>query len=534
MVKLLRQEPYVAETTLAYSSSEQRSLFPEEQLHNERSFTVGKRTIYQAQSQDLLALFEDAGHPEKVMCVAMDYAKATHTALPCNGMGEYLRKPFPVYNSQKGIDFLVERIRAACKRHGIQSKHVFFGGEDVPTYAVNFIHALRSRGWIVASVNSFDAKKQRENMQASSDILDLLGIAKMLLSRRGNASPAQTGIYLNLRNLVRHRRQLVHMRTEISNRTHTLVDQLFPGFLDEKKSGIVPFSDGSLWLMEQRFSARQIRRRRSDGLVHGLQRCGTPRADQAVAKLKGLADQVLAPASEYIETLQMSLSQQVALYRCLSQNIDQSVHEMALLLAQTPAALLTTVRSIAIVLASGVVAELGDPHAQRPVNNLCSYAGIVPRSKQTGGPEQDPKIGRVGRRANRILKDYLVQSGSMIGRLGPADLMADHHRRQSTGQHADFGIARRYLRLGMCLMRTGQIYLPPELRTEKATAEQRAAYYLKLWPKLRKKWRDVKADHVAFDPRNPLGQWRNMVEEFYGVKLPLIRSTGNGGGKRNR
>ena len=495
---------------------------------------MGNRTIYQAQSQELRNLFEDAGHPRKVMCVALDYAKATHTALLCNGAGEYLRKPFPVYNSQEGIDYLVERVRAGCKKHRIQSKHVFFGGEDTPTYAVNFMHALRSRGWLVAFVNAWEAKKQRENMQASSDILDLLGIAKMLLNRRCNTNPAQTGIYLNLRNLVRNRRRLVHMRTETSNRMHTLVDQLFPGFLDERKSGIVGFSAGSLWLMEDRFSARQIRRRRSDGLMHGLQRCGTPHPDKAVAKLKTLAEQALGPASEYIDTLQISLGQQVALHRCLSDNIEQSEHEMAVLLAQTPGALLTSVRTIATVLASGVVAELGDPHAQNPVNNLCSYAGIIPRTKQTGGPEQDPKTGRVRKRANRILKDYIVQSGSLIGRQGPPDLMADHHRRQSTGQHADFGIARRYLRLGMCLMRTGQIYLPPELRTEDATPEQRAAYYLKLWPNLSAKWRRVKADHIAFDPKNPLGQWRNMVEELYGIKLPLKRPLVDGGGKRKR
>ena len=495
---------------------------------------MGKRTIYQAQSQDLRHLFEDAGHPSKVMCVPLDYAKANHTALLCNGTGEYLRKPFTVHNSQKGIDYLIERVRAGCRRHRIQTKHVFFGGEDVPSYAVNFIHALRSRGWIVAAVNAFDAKKQRENMQASSDILDLLGIAKTLLSRRGNTSPAQTGIYRNLRNLVRHRRQVIQMRTETSNRMHTLVDQLFPGFLDEKNSGIVSFSPASLWLMEDRFSARQIRRRRTDGLIRGLQRCGAPHADKAVAKLKGLADQVLGPASEYIDTLQVSLGQQVALYRCLSENAEQSEHEMAVLLAQTPAALLTSVRSIATVLAAGVVAELGDPHAQHPVNNLCSYAGIIPRTKQTGGPEKDAKTGRVGKRANRILKDYLVQSGTLIGRQGPPELMADHHRRQSSGQHADFGLARRYLRLGMCLMRTGQIYLPPELRSEEATPEERGAYYLKLWPNLEAKWRRVKADHIAFDPKNPLGQWRNMVEELYGIKLTLKRPLSTGGGKRNR
>jgi hypothetical protein len=42
--------------------------------------------------------------------------------------------------------------------------------------------------------------------------------------------------------------------------------------------------------------------------------------------------------------------------------------------------------------------------------------------------------------------------------------MADYKRRDASGQHADFGIGRRYLRMAMSLMRTSQIYLPSRLR----------------------------------------------------------------------
>jgi hypothetical protein len=59
----------------------------------------------------------------------------------------------------------------------------------------------------VANVNAHDAKKQRENLQASTDRLDLMGIATMLLNRRANCCPAQTGVYRNLRTLVRHRKK---------------------------------------------------------------------------------------------------------------------------------------------------------------------------------------------------------------------------------------------------------------------------------------------------------------------------------------
>ncbi|MCP4271610.1 MAG: IS110 family transposase, partial [Gammaproteobacteria bacterium] len=112
----------------------------------------------------------------------------------------------------------------------MKKEYVFFGGEDVNSYAENFANALRTKGFLVANVNAHDAKKQRETLQASTDRIDLMGFAMMLLNLRAKCSPAQDGIYRNLRTLVRHRKKLVVMKTEVKNRVHTLVDRLFPGF----------------------------------------------------------------------------------------------------------------------------------------------------------------------------------------------------------------------------------------------------------------------------------------------------------------
>ena len=480
-----------------------------------------KRTIYSDQSQELLKLFEDAGSNEKVMCVPIDYAKKDHVVMFCNGHGDILRKPFSVHNSPEGITYLTDQLLRACKHRHIDQDHIFFGCEDPGSYAENFINKLRSKGWLVASVNAKDAKKQRDNMQASTDRLDLMGIAKTVLNRRGNCAPAQSGIYLNLRNLVRHRRKLVSLTTEVRNRIHTVVDRLLPGFLDEKKSGIAPFSKGSLLLMKDRFSARQIRRRRRKTLIDVLRRSGTPKPEAAAAKLQDYAAQVLNPPDEYIVTLQVSLSQHVKHYYCLQENIEQMQKEIALWLARNQGAFLTTIRGIGIVLAAGVTAELGNPFEQKPLNNLVSYSGIIPRVKQTGGPEGQTYRGRVKKRSNRILKDYVVQSASHIGLHGPTDLMMDYKRRDAAGQHADFGIARRYLRMAMCLMRKSQIYLPNELRKKDTDTKKRADYYMKTWPSLRDKWQKANALNVAFDDENPLGKWRNMVQGLYEIKLKL-------------
>jgi transposase len=480
-----------------------------------------KRNIYVHQSQELLGLFEQAGNSTKVMCVPIDYAKKDHVVMFCNGNGDILRKPFPVKNTPEGVNYLAEQVSRSCRYHRINPGHVYFGGEDGGSYTENFANTLRSRGWLVAGVNAHDAKKQRENLQASTDRLDLMGIARMLLNRRGNCCPAQSGAYRNLRTLVRHRRKLVVMTTEVRNRIHTVVDRLFPGFLSESNSGITPFSKSSLWLMGSRFSAPQIRRRNRQTLIESFRRNGTPKPDQAAVKLQEYASRVLNTPDEYIDTLQLSLSQHVIHLRCLQENIGQVEKEIAVWLAQTQGAFLTSVRGIGIVLAAGVTAEIGDPDMQKPLNNLTSYAGIVPKVTQTGGPEGSVYIGKVAKRSNRILKDYIVQSASHLGLHGPEELMADYKRRDAAGQHADFGIARRYLRMGICLMKTSQIYLPDRLRKNDVNPEERAGYYLMNWPYLREKWRKDGALKAAFEQTNPLGQWRDMVQRIYDIKLML-------------
>ena len=99
--------------------------------------------------------------------------------------------------------------------------------------------------------------------------------------------------------------------------------------------------------------------------------------------------------------------------------------------------------------------------------------------------------------------------------------MADHRRREAAGQHANYGIARRYIRIGMRLMRNSEIYLPPSLRGTHTPVEKRVEYYQIFWPYLLQKWKKYDAQHVAFAPENPLGQWRNMIQELYRIDLKM-------------
>jgi len=70
-------------------------------------------------------------------------------------------------------------------------------------------------------------------------------------------------------------------------------------------------------------------------------------------------------------------------------------------------------------------------------------------------------------------------------------------------------------------MKTSQVYLPLNLRKSDVKPRERGDYYLSMWPLLKNKWAKQDALKVAFSKERPLGQWRHVVQEIYGVKLKL-------------
>jgi hypothetical protein len=119
------------------------------------------------------------------------------------------------------------------------------------------------------------------------------------------------------------------MLTEVKNRVHGIVDELFPGFLNETNTGIVPFTQSSLYLMEDRFSPKQIRRRRHQKLIDILKRSGTSKAEETAYKLQQYAAKVLRAPNEYVDTMQLSLAQHVKHIRCLKESVTQMDKEIA-------------------------------------------------------------------------------------------------------------------------------------------------------------------------------------------------------------
>lgn len=480
-----------------------------------------KGSIYADCNSQIIKLFEQAGHPAKVMCVALDYAKAQHTVLICDGLGDRLGGTFAVDNTPAGAKQLLEQVRQCARQTKVRAQEIFFGGEDYPSFAENFLRRLRQEKFLVLRINAWEAKQQRSNFQASTDALDLLGIARCFLNRRGQPVEDLPVAYANLRIATRDRDRLVRSATATSNRIHTYVDRLFPGFLTEAKSGLTPLCAASLDLMSERFSPAEIRRRPSGAFGQWLARRGVCESHAVVAKLRDLGKEALSPASEQTALLQRTLSQLVGIYRGLQGSIGAMDRELAYWLARTPGALLTSIGGIGVTLAAGWMAELGPPAQWRALRRMCSYAGVVSKTKQTGGPEKQPVSGHVQQRCNKRLKNVVLQAVEKVRQFGPEDLRRAAQELEAHGSHTKFGVAKRLVRLAKYLVVTGTIYRPKALMSSDTPKEDLLLYYQQTWEKLLQKWKGKADLKDVFAPEHPLGQWRKMAQELYALELRL-------------
>jgi transposase len=355
--------------------------------------------IFPARSQTATAILTDG---RKVLIVPIDFAKNTHVVQLCLGTGEYLqRRPLNVHNTRAGAEYLLGKVEGACQKYRIRKADVIFGGEDPAEYVWNFVLLIQQAGYTFVRVNAREASIHRSNQRATSDKLALSGITQAILLRRSYDIKFQDEIFTAMKRASRSRRRLKRQETAVQNRIYKDMDVLLPGFLNEKMSGCLPFGAASLELMENGISVVRLRRMRLETLSRTLKKNHIQNPEEAARKLKELAATALEPQPAIVPYLEKTLAGKVNYLRCLRENIVMEENEMARCLAQTQGFLMTTIPGIGIVLGAGIVAEYGDPELWRCPNRMASYAGIVVRDYQTGGPDSPPVPCRMPRNANR-------------------------------------------------------------------------------------------------------------------------------------
>ena len=394
-------------------------------------------STYSTQSQQLTQVFADVPL-EKILVVPLDFAKASHTVRMCLGTGHYLHnKAMDIKNNKDGIDYLCKRISQACSRNKIKKNHVIIASEDAHSYAKHFLYSLKMAGYAVVEVNAAYAKTLRKGNMASSDSIDLDGIANAVLNRRAKDLEEMDELYPGIKRSSRSYKNYKKDLSAMKNRIGKIIDELSPGFLNKLKSGIEPFSRASICLMSNGFSLDKIRRMKPATLVEKLKKSHLKDVVGVTAKLQAYSAAAIAPPKAIVSSLSISLSIAIELYKALEQACFAEKQLMVELLVQTPYVVMLSIPGIGVVRAAVFAAELKAPATWHTLDQTCAYAGIASRSLQTGGAAKPAENIGLPKSCNHRLKDAILQAAHHTG-------MQDHYAGRFDPKFKEHRLKRHY------------------------------------------------------------------------------------------
>jgi hypothetical protein len=93
---------------------------------------------------------------------------------------------------------------------------------------------------------------------------------------------------------------------------------------------------------------------------------------------------------------------------------------------------------------------------------------------------------------------------------------------QAYGGHALRILGKQALAVVRALLLNERAYLPASLYDPHSRPAERGAYLSAYWPKLLSKWHSSGGGlERVFGASQPLGRWRQMAQQAYGIALPL-------------
>jgi len=324
---------------------------------------------------------------EKVLVVPIDGGKNSHKALVANYFGDILHDPFEFTNSVAGVkmfDNILESISSSIK-----AQKVIIGLESTGHYYENLYRRLIDLRYDVALVNTTSVYSQRSGQLnwCKTDEIDLGAIGQVLIDNQATETRLPEGLYYNLKQLTRLRRDEVRKRARLKTQIRVLCDHIFPGL---QNSDI--FSDfwgkGSTLILENYPTPSSITRLGARRLARFFKKHNTRLGLYTTQRLVNLAKNSLTTKATNLEAHLLNLKFKMADLKRANEKIRKINLEIARYLVHTPGILLLSIKEINVPSAAEYLAEVGPLKQAGSAKKIIARAGLNPSRFQTSEYER--------------------------------------------------------------------------------------------------------------------------------------------------
>lgn len=406
------------------------------------------------------------------MMVGIDVSLRSHHVQFMDENGTSLSS-FSVSNDRLGAETLVKRIENCVQKR--KSTKMSIGMEATSNLGWHLAHYLRNafadQNQVTTQVYMINArklarfKKGYDNLP-KNDRIDAWVIADHL---RFGRLPHEMKDIVQFDALQRLTRTRFHIMHSITRDKTFFLNQVFLKFPSLRQDNPFSASFGATSLaVIQELEPEQIASMSIEDLIDFLQDKGKNRfhnAEEIATYLKKIARASFRLDKAMADPVNLSLSSTLSIIKHMEgevKKLDKEISKIVNTIPQT----LSSVKGIGPVFTAGIIAEIGDVSRFKHHNALAKYAGLVWDQSQSG--EFEAEETRRMRTGNKYLRYYLIQAANCV-RKHDSEYKAFYAKKYNEvpkhkHKRALVLTARKLVRLVFTLLKTKQLYIPPERR----------------------------------------------------------------------
>jgi transposase len=413
--------------------------------------------------------------PEEIGCVVgIDVAKQAHVVCALEApSGAVQHKPSRIEATAEGYGLLLSWLQTWRAESGPET--VLIGLEATGVLWEPLYDALTHAGYRVLVLNPRQTASWGASLglRAKTDSVDALTIARGLLAGLARASTLPSESIQALRALTRARRDLIQARTAGRQRLHDELIVVFPEFprLLAQLPGSPDLGNPAVLQVLSRYSSAQALAGAEADVVRATLETASAKAWggaeaqtlQVAARTSAASTRAVAARGLVVRTF----AQQVLSLQVQIAELEAAIR--ALLEEDADGQRLQEIPGIGPNGAATIRAELGDVARFSCVDEIVAYAGLDPRTHQSGAFFGQKHLSKRGPGA---LRHALYLAAFVAARCAPEWRMR-YQRLLDRGRakkEAFNILARALLRVIYHLLRTGEAYDPTRLNSQPALA----------------------------------------------------------------
>jgi transposase len=353
--------------------------------------------------------------PGQLLAVPIDVGKHSAAAMVCDFWGEIVAPPFDFELNERGFDdFVVKLARAEAER---DASWVRVGLEQAGHYHRPLQARLESHGLEVTLFNpaQVNANRNQDLLRSlKSDAIDLAAMAELLIRGKGRRSSGGGPIAMQTA-VASHRARKVKARTALKNQIQGNLDLVFPG-LSGCFGTILRTKVGRV-LLDEALTPGRVRRLGTERLRRFCLNRGVTLRRIKAQQIVDAAHVAFALPEAISQVHARLLAADVSLLQRLDSEICWAEAELAEILPQTPAAILTTIPLVGVVRASNYGGGVGDLSRFRNAAQVYRLSRLVPRLYESAGKKRSAT--HISREGKVELREAIIDLGNALRQSHP-------------------------------------------------------------------------------------------------------------------